>query len=164
MDTNPLTDDASPYDVTLRDVTVADLPIFFDHQLDPDATAMAAFHSRDKETFMAHWQKAMNDETVTLKTILYNGQVAGNVVSFVDADKTYVGYWLGKEFWGKGIATRALAEFLKHVQPRPLYAIAARKNRASIRVLEKCGFTVCGVEFILDEAGETMIEEVIMML
>lgn len=41
-------------DVLLRDVTESDLPIFFEQQLDPDATAMAAFPSRDREAFMAH--------------------------------------------------------------------------------------------------------------
>lgn len=169
MDIDPLTSDDSTFDgptldISLRDVIESDLPIFFEHQLDPDATAMSAFPSRDRDTFMAHWHKAMHDSTVTLKTILYKGQVAGNVVSFIDADKTYVGYWLGKEFWGKGIATRALAKFLRFVRTRPLYAIAARQNLASIRVLEKCGFTICGIEFVLDEAGEKMIEEVIMKL
>jgi hypothetical protein len=43
--------------VQLRDVIEADLPSFFEHQLDPDATRMAAFPSRDRERFMAHWGK-----------------------------------------------------------------------------------------------------------
>lgn len=50
--------------VTLRDVEENDLPIFFAHQLDPEANAMAAFTARDpsdREAFMAHWAKIMAD-------------------------------------------------------------------------------------------------------
>src|SRR4029077_2832758 len=49
--------------VTLREVTQEDLPIFFEHQLDAEATRMAAFPSRDHEAFMAHWARIMNKET-----------------------------------------------------------------------------------------------------
>lgn len=53
----------------------------------------------------------MADDSVILKTILFNGQVAGNIVSFVQSGEREVGYWIGKEYWGKGIATKALAAF-----------------------------------------------------
>ena len=49
-------------------------------------------------------------------------------------------YWLGKEFWGRGIATQALALFLDVVSVRPVYARVAKDNVGSIRVLEKNGF------------------------
>ncbi|MDO8753419.1 MAG: hypothetical protein Q7J80_05955, partial [Anaerolineales bacterium] len=71
-----------PNTFILRDVTEADLPIFFDQQLDPEATQMAAFPSRDRDAFMAHWKKIMSTENVTLKTILFDGHVAGNIVSW----------------------------------------------------------------------------------
>jgi RimJ/RimL family protein N-acetyltransferase len=45
-----------------------------------------------------------------------------------------------------GIATRALAAYLEVERVRPLYARVAQHNVASIRVLEKCGFVVCGEE------------------
>jgi hypothetical protein len=67
-------------DVRLRDVAEGDLLIFFDHQLDPDATQMAAFPARDSHAFMAHWTKILADETITKKTIIFDGQVAGNIV------------------------------------------------------------------------------------
>jgi len=130
--------------VQLRDVTEGDLPIFFEHQLDPDANRMAAFPPRKRKAFMAHWIGVLSDESITKKTILLNGQVAGHVVSFVWSGKREVGYWIGKEFWGKGIATQALSEFLRHVKERPLYARVAKHNIASLRVLEKCGFTITG--------------------
>jgi RimJ/RimL family protein N-acetyltransferase len=130
--------------ILLRDVTEDDLPIFFEHQLDPAATEMAAFPSRDKDAFMAHWAKVMANDSVILKTILFDGQVAGNMVSFEMSGKREVGYWIGKEYWGKGIATRALAAFLDQVKTRPLYAHVAKHNIGFRRVLEKCGFTIVG--------------------
>ncbi len=129
-------------DVLLRDVIESDLPIFFEHQLDPDATRMAAFPARDRDAFMAHWTKILSNETITTKTVLFDGLVAGNIVSFEQSGKLLVGYWIGKNYWGKGIATKALSEFLGHVKARPLYAHVAKHNIASIRVLEKCGFTI----------------------
>src|SRR5690349_1004544 len=108
--------------VSLRAVTEDDLPILFAHQLDPDATRMADFPSRDNEAFMAHWARVLKDENNITQTILFKGQVAGNIVSWEQDGQRYVGYWLGKEFWGQGIATKALVELLKQVKSRPLYA------------------------------------------
>ena len=130
--------------VFLRDVIESDLPIFFEQQLDPDATEMAAFPSRDREAFMTHWAKIMVDDSVILKTVLFNEHVAGNMVSFEMSGKREVGYWIGKEYWGKGIATRALAAFLDYVKARPLYAHVAKHNIGSRRVLEKWGFVIVG--------------------
>ena len=138
-------------DVRLRPVIPTDLPIFFAHQADAESARMAAFASRDRAAFDAHWQKILADETVVARTILYEGRVAGNIGHFVREGVPLVGYWLGKAFWGKGIATRALADFLAIVRTRPLYAHVAQHNRGSIRVLEKCGFTVAG-----EERGEPM--------
>ena len=46
-------------DVQLRDVADGDLPIFFEHQLDPDANHMAAFTARDRDDFTAHWTRIL---------------------------------------------------------------------------------------------------------
>ena len=148
----------------LRDVTESDLPIFFQQQLDPEATAMAAFPTRDRESFMAHWAKIMADETNILKTIIFDDSIAGNIVSWEQSGEQEIGYWIGKEFWGKGIATKALSESLSHIKTRPIYAHVAKHNIASQRVLEKCGFAVIGSQWILDEEGNEMIEEFILKL
>lgn len=95
---------------------------------------------------MTHWTNIMKNESNILKTVLFEGQVAGNLVSFVISGEREVGYWLGREFWGKGIATRVLSEFLKQVEERPIFAHVARHNLASLRVLEKCGFSLQGEE------------------
>src|SRR5574342_624731 len=149
-------------DLRLRDVTESDLPIFFEQQLDPEATAMAAFPSRDHEAFMKHWAAIMADHTNILKTILYDDEVAGNIVSWGYPSEREVGYWLGRKFWGKGIATAALAEFLKIEKTRPLMAHVVRHNVASQHVLVKCGFKVVGLEWIMDAKEQS--EELILQL
>lgn len=125
---------------TLRPVRVADLATFYDHQRDPEAAHLAAFTPRDKESFMAHWTKIISNPRVKVRTILVQGKVAGNVVSWSQAGQQEIGYWLGREYWGQGIATAALQAFLNQLQIRPLVAHVAEHNRGSIRVLEKCGF------------------------
>jgi RimJ/RimL family protein N-acetyltransferase len=126
--------------VELRAVVDADLPIFFEHQRDPVSVTMAAFPSREREAFMAHWAKIRGDDSVIIRTILLDGRVAGNVVSFHRFGKREVGYWIGREDWGKGVASRALNEFLNLERTRPLFARVAKHNRGSLRVLQKCGF------------------------
>ena len=46
---------------------------------------------------MAHWTKILADETVIKKTVLFDGRVAGNVVSFEQECEREVGYWIGRE-------------------------------------------------------------------
>jgi RimJ/RimL family protein N-acetyltransferase len=57
-------------------------------------------------------------------------------------EKREVGYWIDRAFWGRGVATEALSAFLCLEHIRPLYAGVAKHNVASIRVLQKCGFTL----------------------
>jgi RimJ/RimL family protein N-acetyltransferase len=151
-------------EVLLRDVTEADLTVFFEHQLDPDASRMAAFPSRDRQAFVAHWAKILADETVTIKTVIVDGRVAGNVVSWAQPGERNVGYWIGKEYWGKGIATKALVAFLENIKERPLYAYVAKHNLASVRVLEKCGFTTVGEDEGLPDEHGRVVEEFVLKL
>ena len=120
--------------VGLRAVIESDLPVFLIQQQDPQATAMAAFPARDRDAHFAHWTRILADQTNILRTIVVDGEVAGNIVSWDQAGKREVGYWLGREFWGRGIATRALNLFLEQVAARPLYAYVAKHNFASRRV------------------------------
>ena len=59
-----------------------------------------------------------------------------------------LGYWLGEEFWDRGIMTEAVSEFVNHCFNKfPLhriYAEAYANNPASARVLEKAGFVMEG--------------------
>jgi RimJ/RimL family protein N-acetyltransferase len=116
-------------DIHLRDVVAGDLPIFFDQQLDPDANHMAAFtagNPADWDAFMARWARILDDPDITKQTILCDGQVAGHVLRYEESGRPEVSYWLGKSYWGRGIATTALVAFLRHVRTRPLYARAAK--------------------------------------
>ncbi|MEX2457498.1 MAG: GNAT family N-acetyltransferase [Actinomycetota bacterium] len=149
-------------DVQLRDVADADLPILFEQQLDAESVRMSAFPARDRDAFMAHWSKIRADETVILRTVVVDGEVAGDVVCWDQDGERLVGYWIGRPFWGRGIATRVLAEFLGQVPERPLHAHVAKHNLGSIRVLEKCGFTVAREEIV--SVGDGDIEELVMVL
>jgi RimJ/RimL family protein N-acetyltransferase len=147
----------------LRDVIEEDLPVFFEHQRDPEAVEMAAFPAREREPFFEHWHTIMDDDELVAKTIVSEGEVAGNISSWERDGKRLVGYWLGREFWGRGLATQALAELVEELTVRPLYAEVSTTNVGSIRVLEKCGFTVVGTTTEQDEAfGE--IELLLMKL
>jgi len=57
-----------------------------------------------------------------------------------------IGYHIGKKYTGKGYATEAVRAFLpvvaEMVGVREVYGVCLKENRASIRVLEKCGFKV----------------------
>ena len=128
-------------DIRLRHVEPDDLPIFFEQQLDEEATRMAGFPSRDRAAFDAHWAKnILGNPPNVARAIVAAGKVAGNIGSWRQDSFRFVGYWIGKEYWGRGIATAALAQMLRVVTERPLHAHVARHNVASIRVLEKCGF------------------------
>lgn len=152
-----------PVSILLRNVITSDLPIFYEQQLDPEATAMAAFPSRNREAFDTHWAKIMADEKVILKTIHCDDQVAGSLVSWEMLGEREIGYWLGREFWDKGIATEALSQFLGVVETRPLFAHVAKHNVASRRVLEKCGFKVVGDGKYVNIAREE-VEEFVLRL
>jgi RimJ/RimL family protein N-acetyltransferase len=153
--------------VTLRDVEENDLAIFFEFQKEPEANQMAAFTAldpTDREAFLNKWRsKILGDASVIKKTILFEGRVAGNVMSYALSGKREVCYWIGKEFWGKGIATSALTQFLDSLQERPLHARAAKDNVASLRVLEKCGFARTGVDRGFANGRGVEIDEVVLL-
>jgi RimJ/RimL family protein N-acetyltransferase len=134
----------------LRDVLEDDIAVFFEQQNDAEAIRMAVWAPRERNAFYEHWHRILSDDDLVAKTIVSGDDVAGNIGSFSRDGKRYVGYWLGREFWGQGLATKALAELVAELD-RPLYAEVASTNTGSIRVLEKCGFTVVGTETEEDE-------------
>lgn len=151
----------------LREVVQADLDVFFEHQRDPVANHMAAFTAKDptdRNAFGQHWARILSDDAITIRTIVLDGQVAGHIASFERLGEPEVTYWLGREFWGKGLATKALSAFLAELTDRPLYARAAEDNLASIGVLEKCGFAICGSNKAFASARGEKITEVILKL
>lgn len=129
--------------IALRPVLPADLPILFQQQLDPQAVAMSAYPAKDRGEFMRHWEGIMKNKNVTARTIVYKEKVAGHIICWKEGKyEQRIGYWIGKEFWRRGIASIAVAEFLLLVKIRPLFAEVANHNVASRKVLQKNGFTL----------------------
>jgi RimJ/RimL family protein N-acetyltransferase len=155
--------------VRLREVEQDDLPTFFAQQLDPEAIRMAAFtvaDPSDREAFDAKWQRILASEETTTRTIVVDDEVAGSVSKYRDPDLPgpEVTYWLGREFWGKGVATLALAGFVEVVKERPLYGRCAADNVGSRRVLEKCGFVFVREDKGFSNARGEEIAEVVLEL
>ncbi len=151
----------------LREIQPSDLPIFFEHQQDYEAVYMAAFTSKDptdREAFDSHWARILNSDAMVRRTIVVDGVVAGHIILFPMDDDLEITYWLGRDYWGKGIATKALASFLAEVDARPINARVAKDNIGSKRVLEKCGFEVIGESRWFANARNAEIDELILKL
>ena len=146
--------------VRLRSVDPNDLAVFFEHQCDAEANRMAAFPARDRVAFDAHWERNIlgNPDAIT-QTILVDGDVAGHIGSWQLDGARYVGYWIGQEYWGHGVATQALRAFVERIVERPLYAHVVKHNVGSIRVLEKCGFqSAAETEATADATHDEIVE------
>lgn len=87
------------------------------------------------------------------KAIEFEGEFVGSVgltpQTAWKAHSAEIGYWVGEAYWGKGIATEALRMMsdiaLSSLKYRKLFAPVFAPNQASMRVLEKCGFSLEGV-------------------
>lgn len=134
-------DHASP-EIRLRDIVADDLPILFEHELDPDANLLAAVFPRDRKAFDLHWKTLLADPSIVSRAILMDDRLVGRISCFQMDGQDSIGYWIAKEHWAKGIATRAIRLLLDEVPTRPLHAQAARHNTASIRALERNGFVI----------------------
>jgi RimJ/RimL family protein N-acetyltransferase len=150
----------------LREVRDEDLPVLFDQWADPVAAHMAASNAdhMDRGAFWRRWARLRADETVINRVIVVDGEVAGTIGSWGEHDEREVTYWMGRSYWGRGIATCALSPFLAVDPSRPLHARVAYDNLASLRVLEKCGFRVIAKERGFAEARSGEIEEFLLRL
>ena len=126
----------------LREVEEADVEVFFAQEQDPEAARRANFTPRDHQSFADHWaRKILGDPSVRAQTVTLDGATAGNLVAWWQHERRYVGYWLGREFWGRGVGTLALSLFLEQEKVRPLWADTDIGNVASQRLLRRCGFS-----------------------
>ena len=105
-----------------------------------------------------------NSPGTTLRAITCDGQLVGSIASFVSGNQTEVTYWIGRPAWGRGIASQALELLLKLVPARPLHARAASDNIASLRVLQKAGFSIIGTENSYAPGRNRDIQETILRL
>jgi RimJ/RimL family protein N-acetyltransferase len=154
-------------ELTLREVRDEDLPLLFEQWTDPLAVHMAAFTApehMDRDAFERRWSRLRAAETVLVRVIDVDDDIAGTIGSWGDSGEREVTYWIGRSYWGKGIATNALKAFLAVDRSRPLYARVASDNVASRRVLEKCGFHVIATERNIAEARSAEIEELVLLL
>lgn len=129
--------------IELRPATESDLEGFFTFQLDREASQMAAFTAKDptdREAYISAWKSRLKNPRIKLYAIEFEGEVSGSVASFDMEGQREVTYWLGRQFWGRGIASAALQQFLELETERPLHGRVAKHNHGSRRVLEKCGF------------------------
>jgi RimJ/RimL family protein N-acetyltransferase len=149
----------------LRGLQDEDLAVLFEQWADPVAVHMAAFTApdhMDRRAFERRSARLRADETVIHKVIVADGEVAGTIGSWGGPDEREVTYWIGRSFWGKGIATGALRAFLAVEPARPLHARVAADNVASRRVLEKCGFRVIAQERGFAKARSGEIDELVL--
>lgn len=134
--------------VQLRNVEPADLDLFFEYEQDPEAVQRSRFTPRDRAPFMTHWtDNVLGDPTVFVQTVTVTGECAGNVTSWWKDDRRFIGYWLGQNYWGRGIATEALRLFLQAEPTRPLWADPFTGNTGSVKLLEKHGFRRTGSDW-----------------
>ncbi|MDT9697726.1 GNAT family N-acetyltransferase [Streptomyces sp. P17] len=131
--------------VALRDVVDADLEAFLAFEHDPEAVRRSRFTPRPRDRFMRHWkERVLGDPDGFVQTVTLDGEVAGNLVAWWEGERRFIGYWLGRAYWGRGVGSRALGLFLERETTRPLYADPFKDNTASVRLLEKHGFRRTG--------------------
>jgi len=130
--------------VLLREMRSDDMPTLFENQRHRESVELAVVPARTREEFDAHWKKTLADPSNLVRVIEADGQLAGFIGSWTAHGERLVGYWLGRAFWGRGIATEALKQLLTIEQQRPLHAYVATTNPGSSRALAKNGFKRCG--------------------
>jgi RimJ/RimL family protein N-acetyltransferase len=150
--------------ITLTKTEKSDLDVLFQFQVDKEASYLAAFTSKDpndKVAYMEKYSKHLVDPTINMRTIKANDKIVGSLAKFIMENKAGITYWVDRKFWGRGIATAALKDFLKIEQIRPIYGRVAFDNYNSQKVLEKCGFVKIGSDKGFANARQAEIEEFI---
>lgn len=154
-------------DVVLKTVETKDLLSLFEHQTDVQANEMAAFGSKDfhdQAAFNSRWHKILENPEIVCRSVMADTLIAGYVAHFEQLNKPSISYWIGKSFWGRGVATESVRQFLRLVVVRPLYARVALSNLGSVKVLTKNGFRQMATENSYSEARGALVEEAIYSL
>lgn len=154
-------------DIKLRATEVSDLNVLFQFQQDKASGYLAAFMPKDptdKPAFLNKYIKLLDDPTVNNQTIIFDNTIVGSIAKFVLEGDTEITYWIDRNYWGRGIATKALEMFLSIETARPILGRVAFDNFGSQRVLEKCGFVKIGSDKGFANARQMEIEEFIYKL
>jgi RimJ/RimL family protein N-acetyltransferase len=154
-------------DIKLRPTEIADLDTLFQFQLDKEGGYLAAFMPKDptdKSAYLQKYTKLLSDPTVNNQTITIDKTIVGSIAKFVMEGNAEITYWIDRKFWGQGIATKGLSEFLGIETTRPIFGRVAFDNFGSQKVLEKCGFIKIGSDKGFANARQAEIEEFIYKL
>ena len=114
--------------VSLRPLEDRDLDTIFQQVTDPESIRMAAFTAEDqtdRRAFLDRTSRLRADKSVLHLVIDVDGAAAGTIGFFRIDDQPEVTYWVGRTYWGKGIASAALQILLAEIAERPLFARAA---------------------------------------
>ena len=153
--------------IQLRPTEISDLNSLFQFQLNKEGGYLAAFMPKeptDKAAYINKYTKLLDDPTVNNQTIILDHVIVGSIAKFVMEGDTEITYWIDRNYWGQGIATKALKEFLNLESIRPIFGRVAFDNFGSQKVLEKCGFVKIGTDKGFANARQAVIEEFIYKL
>lgn len=153
--------------IKLRPTEISDLDTLFQFQLDKEGGYLAAFMPKDPTDKSAYLNKhtiLLDDPTVNNQTIILDGIIVGSIAKFIMEGDAEITYWIDRKFWGQGLATKALKDFLGIETTRPIYGRVAFDNFGSQKVLEKCGFVKIGSDKGFANARQAEIEEYIYKL
>lgn len=154
-------------DIKLRPTEITDLDTLFKFQLDKEGGYLAAFMPKDptdKYAYISKFTKLLDDPTVNNQTITLDNIIIGSIAKFIIEGNTEITYWIDRKFWGQGIATKALKEFLIIETIRPIFGRVAFDNFGSQKVLGRCGFNKVGTDKGFANARQKEIEEFIYKL
>lgn len=98
-------------------------------------------------------KKCLDQKITTTFAIEYKGEYVGNIGLMIGQDvyrkSAEIGYFIGEKYWNKGITTKAvnlITEFgFQELELIRIHSGVFEFNTASMRVLEKCGFTKEGI-------------------
>ena len=140
----------------LRPVEDTDRDVVFGMMRDPEAVRMAAFTAADPDDrvpFKAHLAKLRFSPDFSNFGIVLDDRLVGTAGAFSIKGDRAITYWVGRAFWGRGIASQALYLLARTAPTRPLTAQAASSNARSIAVLKKNGFVKTGWETSFAQAA-----------
>lgn len=161
--------------IALRNLSMADVERMATIANDPSIS----IHLRDKfpypytQTDAANFIQALeNDNPCYSWAIIIDDQLTG-VISLILQEDIYrhsaeIGFWLGKEYWSKGIMTEAV-DLVCHYAFSELnliriYAAVFETNSASLQVLRKNKFVLEGIRTKAVLKNKVLLNDCLMAL
>ncbi|WP_156308331.1 GNAT family N-acetyltransferase [Sphingobacterium endophyticum] len=129
--------------IKLVKTELKDLERLFEFQKQKEGIYLAAFTASDpgdKEAYLSKFERILKDPKIQNYTIFLNNIIVGSIAKFPLDGKIEITYWIDRDLWGKGIASKSLAKLIEMDSDRPIYGRVAFDNLASQKVLKKCGF------------------------